>query len=118
MARQKYLQPKIDETTISRAEIADCLCSEFQGKISYQQAMHLTNSFFEIIAQALQDGRDVRLGGFGSFDISRKSRRPGRDIRAQKMVMIPARRVVTFHASKLLNDRVSDACTGKFLVEE
>lgn len=118
MSRSKDLLPKIDECTISRAELAEALCTKFQGKISFQQAMHLTNSFFEVIAQALEDGRDVRLGGFGSFDIARKSRRPGRDIRAKKMVMIPARRVVTFHASKILNDRVSESCTGKFRIEE
>ena len=47
-------------------------------------------------------GDDVKLSGFGNFNIRRKAPRPGRNPRTGEAIPIKARHVVTFHASHKL----------------
>jgi integration host factor subunit alpha len=51
-------------------------------------------------------GTDVKLSGFGNFQIRRKAPRPGRNPRTGEAIPIEARNVVTFHASQKLKDMV------------
>jgi len=54
----------------------------------------------------LVSGDDVKITGFGNFQIRSKSSRPGRNPRTGEPVPIEARRVVTFHASPKLKEQV------------
>ena len=47
-------------------------------------------------------GEDVKMSGFGNFNIRRKKPRPGRNPRTGEAIPIKARDVVTFHASHKL----------------
>jgi integration host factor subunit alpha len=49
---------------------------------------------------------DVKISGFGYFQIRTKAPRPGRNPRTGESIPIAARRVVTFHASQKLKDQV------------
>ena len=51
-------------------------------------------------------GDDVKLSGFGNFNIRRKAPRPGRNPRTGEAIPIKARNVVTFHASHKLKSLV------------
>ena len=62
----------------------------------------MVEAFFEIIHTTLVDGSDVKLSGFGNFNIRRKAPRPGRNPRTGEAIPINARNVVTFHASHKL----------------
>jgi integration host factor subunit alpha len=50
----------------------------------------------------LVQGDDVKLSGFGNFNIRRKAPRPGRNPRTGESIPIKARNVVTFHSSHKL----------------
>lgn len=52
--------------------------------------------------QELAQGEDVKISGFGNFQLRAKSPRPGRNPRTGEPIAIEARRVVTFHASQKL----------------
>jgi integration host factor subunit alpha len=52
------------------------------------------------------NGDDVKLSGFGNFNIRRKAPRPGRNPRTGESIPIKARNVVTFHASHKLKSIV------------
>ena len=62
----------------------------------------MVEAFFDIIHGTLVDGGDVKLSGFGNFNIRRKAPRPGRNPRTGEAIPIKARNVVTFHASHKL----------------
>jgi integration host factor subunit alpha len=93
-----------DAGTITKAELSDGLFD--QVGLNKREAKDLIDSFFETVGQSLQSGTDVKISGFGNFQLREKSARPGRNPKTGELVPISARRVVTFHASQKLKDKV------------
>lgn len=62
--------------------------------------------FFEEIRSALERGHQVKLSGFGNFDLREKNQRPGRNPKTGEEIPITARRVVTFRPGQKLKARV------------
>ncbi len=93
-----------DAGTITKAELSDALFD--QVGLNKREAKDLIDSFFETVGQSLQSGVDVKISGFGNFQLREKSARPGRNPNTGELVPISARRVVTFHASQKLKDKV------------
>jgi integration host factor subunit alpha len=93
-----------DAATITKAELSDALFD--QVGLNKREAKDLIDSFFETVGQSLQSGVDVKISGFGNFQLREKSARPGRNPKTGELVPISARRVVTFHASQKLKDKV------------
>ncbi|SAL04641.1 integration host factor subunit alpha [Caballeronia arationis] len=69
----------------------------------------LAEGFFELIMKALENGEAVRLSGFGYFQLRDQRARPGRNPKTETSISIAARRVVLFHASRILKFRVRGA---------
>ena len=90
--------------TITKAELSDALFD--QVGLNKREAKDLIDSFFETISASLDAGVDVKISGFGNFQLREKSARPGRNPKTGELVSISARRVVTFHASQKLKDKV------------
>ena len=86
--------------TLTKAELADQL-SEKVG-LNQREAKERVEAFFEEIRMALERGDDVKLSGFGNFQLRDKPQRPGRNPKTGEEAPISARRVVTFHASNKL----------------
>ena len=57
-------------------------------------------------SEALESGRQVKLSGFGNFDLRNKNERPGRNPKTGEEIPITARRVVTFRPGQKLKARV------------
>ena len=66
----------------------------------------MIEAFFDLISDSLVEGHDVRISGFGNFQIRTKAPRPGRNPRTGESIPIEARRVATFHASHKLKDQI------------
>ena len=64
--------------------------------------------FFEEIRETLESGDQVKLSGFGNFDLRQKSERPGRNPKTGEDIPISARKVVTFRPGQKLKSRVED----------
>ena len=62
--------------------------------------------FFEEVRAALESGENVKLSGFGNFELRDKSERPGRNPKTGEEIPITARRVVTFRPGQKLKARV------------
>ena len=90
--------------TITKAELSDALFD--QVGLNKREAKDLIDSFFETVSASLDSGVDVKTSGFGNFQLREKSARPGRNPKTGELVPISARRVVTFHASQKLKDKV------------
>ena len=63
--------------------------------------------------EALQQGRQVKLSGFGNFDLRRKNERPGRNPKTGEEIPISARTVVTFRPGQKLKERVEAYSPGE-----
>ena len=89
-----------DANTLTKAHIADLVYNRLG--INKREARDLVDLFFEEVREELIAGNDVKLTGFGVFNVNTKSARPGRNPRTGEPAMISARKVVTFHASNKL----------------
>ena len=69
-------------------------------------AKDLVDSFFEEIRKTLERGEEVKLSGFGNFELHEKKERPGRNPKTGEAIPISARRVVTFRPGQKLKARV------------
>ena len=74
--------------------------------LNKREAKELVEMFFEEIRNALENGRQVKLSGFGNFDLREKGQRPGRNPKTGEEIPITARRVVTFRPGQKLKARV------------
>lgn len=74
--------------------------------LNKREAKEIVESFFEEIRSALEAGKQVKLSGFGNFDLRDKNQRPGRNPKTGEEIPISARRVVTFHPGQKLKAKV------------
>ncbi len=90
--------------TLTKADIADHLFQQLG--INVREAKDLVDAVFEEIKKALESGEQVKLSGFGNFNLLEKKPRPGRNPKTGEEVAISPRRVVAFRASQMLKARV------------
>ncbi len=74
--------------------------------LNKREAKEMVEMFFEVIPEALERGQQVKLSGFGNFDLREKKQRPGRNPKTGEEIPISARRVVTFRPGQKLKARV------------
>jgi integration host factor subunit alpha len=89
---------------LTKAELAEKLFEELG--LNKREAKELVEMFFEEIRLALENGSQVKLSGFGNFDLRDKNKRPGRNPKTGEEIPITARRVVTFRPGQKLKSRV------------
>ncbi len=101
------------DRTLTKAELTDQLFQKVG--LNKREAKDLVDAFFEEIRDALATGDEVKLSGFGNFQVRNKPPRPGRNPKTGEVIPIAARRVVTFHASQKLRSAVeaADGLTSK-----
>ena len=92
------------EKAITKADLADHLF-ETVG-LNKRVAKEFVDLFFEKLRSALLSEESIKLTGFGNFDVRRKSERPGRNPKTGQQIPVSARKVVTFHASQKLKERM------------
>ncbi|MHB1618128.1 MAG: integration host factor subunit alpha [Metallibacterium sp.] len=89
---------------LTKAEMAERLFAEVG--LNKREAKEFVDAFFEAIRKALEDGEQIKLSGFGNFELRSKNQRPGRNPKTGEEIPISARRVVTFRAGQRLKQRV------------
>lgn len=92
--------PSLETPTLTKAELSELLFDRLG--LNKRESKDMVEAFFDIIHETLVRGDDVKLSGFGNFNIRRKAPRPGRNPRTGESIPIKARNVVTFHASHKL----------------
>lgn len=90
--------------TLTKIELVNSLIEKHN--ITKQDAKNLVESFFEEIRVALENGEEVKLSGFGNFELRDKASRPGRNPKTGECVPVSARRVVVFKPGQKLRSRV------------
>jgi integration host factor subunit alpha len=90
--------------TLTKAEMAEQLFEQLG--LNKREAKDIVEMFFEQVRSALEGGEQVKLSGFGNFDLREKKQRPGRNPKTGEEIPISARRVVTFRPGQKLKARV------------
>jgi integration host factor subunit alpha len=96
--------PSLEAPTLTKADLAELLFDRLG--LNKRESKDMVEAFFEIVHGTLVTGKDVKLSGYGNFNIRRKASRPGRNPRTGESIPIAARNVVTFHASHKLKSIV------------
>ena len=91
-------------SALTKAQLSEILFEQIG--LNKRESKDMVDGFFELIAETLVEGQDVKISGFGNFQLRTKAPRPGRNPRTGEVVAIDARRVVTFHASPKLKEAV------------
>lgn len=89
---------------LTKAEMAEKLFEELG--LNKREAKELVELFFDEVRAALSNGAQVKLSGFGNFNLRNKKQRPGRNPKTGEEIPISPRRVVTFHPGQKLKARV------------
>ena len=95
---------------LTKAVLCDLLFEKVG--LNKREAKEFVESFFEEICITLESGGEVKLSGFGNFQLRDKSQRPGRNPKTGEEMPILARRIATFHASQKLRFAVDSVGVG------
>ena len=90
--------------TITKDSLVEMVHNEIG--LNKREAKELIESFFEQIKKSLEEGNDIKLSGFGNFNLRDKSPRPGRNPKTGIEVTISSRRVVTFKSGLKLKSKL------------
>ena len=91
-------------TALTKAELAEKLFEDLG--LNKRGAKDMVDLFFDEIRDSLSRNEQVKLSGFGNFDLRDKRQRPGRNPKTGEEIPISARRVVTFKPGQKLKVRV------------
>ena len=92
----------LETTALTKAQLAEMLYEQIG--LNKRESKDMVEAFYDLIGARLVAGDDVKLSGFGNFQMRVKAPRPGRNPRTGELIPIAARRVVTFHASQKLKE--------------
>ncbi len=100
----EFTVDNLETPALTKAQLAELLFEQIG--LNKRESKDMIDAFFDLIAASLVEGQDVKISGFGNFQIRTKAPRPGRNPRTGEAIPIDARRVVTFHASSKLKEQI------------
>jgi DNA-binding protein HU-beta len=90
---------------MNKAEMIAAIAQE--AEFSKKDAEKALTAFMEIVTKELQKGEKVSLVGFGTFEVSKRAAREGRNPATNKTIKIPASKAPKFKAGKALKEAVN-----------
>lgn len=93
--------------TLTRADLAETI--NHKMGFSRAESLELVELILAKMCDAMADGENVKISGFGSFVLRDKKERIGRNPKTGVEVPITPRRVMTFRASQKLKERIANA---------
>jgi len=91
--------------TVGRQELIKRIAK--QANLTQKQAADVLEVTLNSIREALQDGSDVQLVGFGSFKVRQSAARKGVNPRNREVIEVPAKDRVRFTPGKELSDAIT-----------
>ena len=85
------------------------LAGKVRDKLGLQlkESVELVESVLAIMKSALEAGEDVKISGFGKFEVREKAARNGRNPQTEASLVIAGRRVISFKSSPMLKDFIN-----------
>lgn len=92
---------------MTKIEISKAI-QRLQG-VTKTEAMELTETVLELIKDTVASGEEVKIAGFGKFEVKEKNPRRGRNPQTGEEMVLDARRILTFKPSPILKNRINAA---------
>ncbi|HVB03941.1 MAG TPA: HU family DNA-binding protein [Chitinophagaceae bacterium] len=89
---------------MNKAELIDKIAKD--AGINKTQANDSLDSFTKSVVDSLRKGGKVTLVGFGTFSVTKRSARKGRNPQTNKVINIPAKKVAKFKAGKEFSSKL------------
>ena len=89
---------------LTKSDMAEKLFNDLG--LNKREAKEVVELLFEEVRNSLIENEQVKLSGFGNFDLRDKNERPGRNPKTGESIPVSARRVVTFKPGQKLKARV------------
>ena len=93
--------------TLTRADLAETINRKMG--FSRAESLDLIEAILRHMCEAMSNGENVKISGFGTFLLRDKKERVGRNPKTGVEVPITPRRVMSFRASQLLKSQVQEA---------
>ena len=90
---------------MNKAELVDAIAEKTE--LSKKDSEKALKAFTEVVADELAKGGKIQLVGFGTFEVSERAAREGRNPRTGETMSIPASKAPKFKAGKALKDSVN-----------
>ncbi len=90
---------------MNKAQLIDAIAGK--SGLTKADAKKALDGFIDVTGDALKQGDRISLVGFGSFAVTKRSARTGRNPQTGKEIQIPAKKVVKFKAGSDLTDAVN-----------
>ena len=90
---------------MNKTELVEFIAT--QADLSKAKAAEAVDAFVEAVTTSLKKGKDVTLGGFGTFTISKRAARTGRNPQTGATIKIAASKAPKFRPGKSLKDAVN-----------
>ena len=91
--------------TVTKNELSEALFD--QVGLNKREAKDMIDAFFNRIGETLESGVEVKISGFGNFQLRNKTARPGRNPKTGEAIKIAASKTVKFSAGKAFKDAVN-----------
>ena len=90
---------------MTKADLIDSMASK--ADLPKQKAEEIVNGVLDDIVAALKNGDKVNISGFGTFSVSERKARTGRNPKTGETIQIASSRAAKFKAGKTLKDSLS-----------
>ncbi|ARP85963.1 integration host factor subunit beta [Bordetella genomosp. 9] len=90
---------------MTKSELIAALAARYP-QLAARDTDYAVKTVLDAMAQALAAGQRIEIRGFGSFSLSRRSPRIGRNPKSGEQVLVPGKQVPHFKAGKELRERV------------
>lgn len=92
---------------LTKLDLVEKMITELN--ISRSEAFKYVDLIFETIKEKLEEGKNVKISGFGNWIVKNKHARMGRNPQTGTSMEISARKVVTFKPSQVLRDLINES---------
>lgn len=76
--------------------------------LSKKESAEIVGNVFDLLKSTLESGENIKISGFGNFEIKEKASRQGRNPQTGEMIEISARRILTFKPSQVLKKALNE----------
>ena len=91
---------------MNKTEFVEAIANE--AGLSKTDAAKAVKAFTDVVVKAMKEGDKVQLVGFGTFEVTERAAREGRNPRTGEMMSIAASKAPKFKAGKALKDIVNE----------
>ena len=91
---------------MNKTELVSAMAKE--NKLAKKDVEAVLKSFIDVVSDELKKGEKVQLVGFGTFEVSKRAAREGRNPQTGETMKISASKAPKFKAGKALKDLVNE----------